>query len=137
MSFQDALAQQPDWVVYWVNWMTLIFGVSFVAFLFSRHTRGAALAVFLAYTAGVLMLFWLYAELGYVRLLGLPHVLFWTPLAIYLIWRLRDRQIPTPLRLLMGVLLATVVISLGFDYTDVARYLLGEREPLVMAAGSQ
>ena len=63
--------------------------------------------------------------LGYGRHLGLGHVLFWTPLAIYL-WKRR------PLWNVSGswsgkwiaVLFVTITVSLIFDYIDVVRYLL-------------
>ena len=32
------------------------------------------------------------------------------------------------------VVLATILISLAFDYTDVLRYLIGERTPLAKPA---
>jgi hypothetical protein len=34
----------------------------------------------------------------------------------------------------MGVVLATITISLAFDVTDVVRYIAGDRTPLAMAA---
>jgi hypothetical protein len=77
---------------------------------------------------------WLYGELGYVRLLGLAHVLFWTPLAIYLYLRLKNPDVVTPFRQVMWFLLLTMLVSLAFDYTDIVRYLLGEREPMAAAS---
>jgi len=36
-------------------------------------------------------------------------------------------------RRIMMVVLATILISLAFDYTDVIRYFLGETAPIVAA----
>jgi integral membrane sensor domain MASE1 len=68
--------------------------------------------------------------MGYVKLLGLPHIFVWTPLAIYFVTLLRRPDVPVWPRRVIVVALGTILISLAFDYTDVARYLLGERTPL-------
>jgi hypothetical protein len=130
MTFEEALAQQPQWVQIWVNLMAAILVGSFITLLFSRATRRDALVILLVNIPTVLLLQWMYAQLGYVRLLGLPHIIFWTPLAVYLVLRLRDPAIVAPFRQVIWLLLAMMLISLTFDYTDVARYLLGERAPL-------
>jgi hypothetical protein len=130
MTFEEALAQQPQWVQIWVNLMAAILVGSFITLLFSRATRRDALVILLVNIPNVLLLQWMYAQLGYVRLLGLPHLIFWTPLAVYLVLRLRDPAIVAPFRQVIWLLLAMMLISLAFDYTDVARYLLGERAPL-------
>jgi len=133
MTFQEALAQQPLWVQIWVNVMTVVLLGAFVTLLFSRQTRRDALVLALGYAANVAAMLWLHSEFGFVRLLGLPHVLFWTPLVIYFLWRLRDRRITAPFRQVIWLLVAVMVVSLGFDYADVARYLLGETAPLASA----
>lgn len=74
---------------------------------------------------------WLYDQVGYVRLLGIVHVVIWTPLAIYLWQRLKNAEIVVPFRQIIWVFLATMVVSLAFDYADVVRYLLGERGSMV------
>jgi hypothetical protein len=130
MTFEEALAQQPQWVQIWVNLMAAILVGSFITLLFSRATRRDGLVILLVDIPNVLLLQWMYAQLGYVRLLGLPHIIFWTPLAVYLVLRLRDPAIVAPFRQVIWLLLAMMLISLTFDYTDVARYLLGERAPL-------
>jgi len=68
--------------------------------------------------------------LGYVRLLGITHIVVWTPFLIYL-WRRREiiKAKPTPARVYFAALFVTNLISLAFDYTDLARYVLGERAP--------
>ena len=61
----------------------------------------------------------------------LPHIVIWTPLAIYLYRRRKHFVNPWPVRWTVTALMATIVVSLGFDYVDILRYLLGERAPLV------
>jgi hypothetical protein len=134
MSFEDAIAQQPQWVQIWVKVMTVVVIGAFLLLLFSKATRRDSLAILIAVVPITLMMQWLYDTLGYTRLLGLPHVIFWTPLAAYLWWRLSDPRIYAPFRQVIWLLLATITVSLAFDYVDVARYLLGERAALVTPA---
>jgi hypothetical protein len=69
---------------------------------------------------------WLFGQVGYVRLLGLPHVLFWTPLAIFLWTRIKRHPQKSVFGIYLRVILATLVISLFIDYTDVVRHLMGD-----------
>ena len=122
---------QPTVVVLWSVWM---FGAVVMAPIVlqlygaKRLDRivvtGAAIAVI------VLMPLW-HAQMGYTRLLGFPHIVIWTPLLIYLYLRRKHFASPWQVRWVIAALLATIVVSLGFDYTDTLRYILGERAPLV------
>ncbi len=131
MSFEDAIATQPVWVQWWVNWMGIVIIASMITLLFSKATRRDSLVIFATSVVVFLAMMWLYQKVGYVRLLGLVHVVVWTPLAIYFWQRLRNSEIVAPFRQVIWVFLATIVISLLFDYADVIRYLLGERESMV------
>jgi hypothetical protein len=129
MTMQEAIAQQPQWVGYWLYW--LVFG-SFVLPIVLLIWRQSRIAGFAGVVAGVAAGFgvsWLFERLGYVKLLGLPHIILWTPLAIYLVMQIRRADMPKWPRWIMMVVLATLVVSLAFDYVDVARYILGERTP--------
>ena len=133
MTFQEAIATQPDWVRYWGQWMGIVIFGSMLTLFVSRVTRidafiiaGVSMATFFAMT-------WLYDQVGYVRLLGLVHVVLWVPLVIYLVRRLRDPAIESPFRQVIWMLVATMCISLACDFADVGRYVLGERESLIPA----
>ncbi|MFY0611450.1 MAG: hypothetical protein JXQ99_07995 [Hyphomicrobiaceae bacterium] len=127
MSFEDAVATQPAWVRYWVAWMGIAIIGTMIALLFSKATRRDS-AVILVTTAVIYFaMMWLYQQIGFVRLLGIVHVVVWTPLAVYLWQRLKNPEIIAPFRHVIIVFLVTIVLSLAFDYVDVARYMLGER----------
>lgn len=134
MSFEDALATQPQWVQWWTTWMGIVILVTMVTLLFSRTTwRDAALVL----ATTVVMFFamqWLYDKLGLVRLLGVVHVVIWTPLLIYFWYRLKNPEIGVPFRQVIWIFMATVFVSLLFDYADVVRYLLGERGSMIPGA---
>jgi hypothetical protein len=105
-----------------------------IALLIWRQSRIAAVATIVTSAAGAFGVQWLYSHLGYVKLLGLPHIVLWTPLAYYLFVQVRRGDMPPWPRRIMMVVLATIMISLAFDYADIVRYALGERTPLAKPA---
>jgi hypothetical protein len=125
MTMQDALAQQPTWVQVWATWLIVGGFIAPLGLLFWRQTRLAGIAALVAGIAAAIGTQMLFDRLGYVKLLGLGHIVVWTPLLIYLIYLLRQ-DLPTFARWLIYVTAATILISLAFDYTDVLRYLLGD-----------
>ena len=135
MTMQEAIDLQPLWVRLWLNWM--LFGAFALplALLIWRQSRIAGIATLISDVAAGFGTGWLYSQMGYVKLLGLPHILFWTPVAIYLFLQLRRADLPKWPRWIMTVVLATIVVSLAFDYTDALRYVLGERTPTFKPAG--
>jgi len=131
MSFEEASTLLPVWVQYWINFIVAVPIVSVVVFLFSKATRFDALVTFLLTALAFGSTVLLYSQFGMVRLLGLGHIIFWTPLAIYLLKRLRTNPPPRFFAAVMVILLATLVAALVFDYYDVLRWLLGERASIV------
>ncbi len=134
MTLEQAIALQPQWVGYWLYWLT--FGGFFLplTLLIWKQTRLAAVLAVAAVVAGAIGVSWLYNQMGYVKLLGLPHIIFWTPLAVYFYKLIRREDLPLWPRRILIVVLATILISLVFDYTDVLRYFAGERTPLASPA---
>ena len=131
MPFEQAAALLPTWVQYWINFIVLVPVLSIIALLFHKETRKSALIIFLLIGAGMMTVLFLYMQLGMVRLLGLGHVIFWTPAAIYLWRQLQNTPPPSPYRQIMWILMLTIVAALVFDYADVVRWLLGERASVV------
>ncbi len=76
----------------------------------------------------------LYQQIGYVKLLGLAHIIAWTPLAVHLWFKMRAPDVTKAPRLIMGVVFTIILVSLAFDYVDAIRYLAGDRTPLAVAA---
>ena len=129
MNFFDAVAQQPQWVRIWLDW--LVFGLLVLPFalFFWPQSRKSAMAILLSHIPTVIAVAWLFGRLGYVKFLGFPHILFWTPVAVYLVSQLRRGKLPPWPRRITIVILATFIGTLAFDYTDSVRYVLGERTP--------
>lgn len=130
MTFAEAMALQPQWVQIWLNVLLLGAFILPLSFLIWRQSRVAGIVTLMASVLAAVSITWMYGQLGYVKLLGLPHIVLWTPLAIYLWRQIRRADMPAWPRRLMSVSLAIIVISLMFDYVDVARWVLGEREPV-------
>lgn len=131
MTFADAIAGQGPVLRLWVLWLTIIMLAAPVVLLLFRGTRRDGVVGLAAAFAVMISMQWLYTQVGFVRLLGLPHVLIWTPLAIYLLVRLRTGRMPAPARAVTWVFLLSILVSLAFDYVDVIRWLLGERGALL------
>lgn len=112
----------PLWLQVWIAWMGL---VNFGAIVFLRRVQARwALA---AFASAALFMEVLFRVNGFNRLLGLAHVVFWTPLVVYLL-RERPRLEPgSAFTRWVTILLATNALSLVVDYCDVVRYLMGDR----------
>lgn len=129
MTFQDAVANQPAWVQMWLN--VLLFGAFIlpVSLFIWRQTRLTALITLVASGLAAASIIWMYGQLGYVRLLGLPHIVLWTPLVIYLLAQSRRAEIPNAPKWIIRTIGAVITVSLAFDYIDVARYFMGNTTP--------
>lgn len=135
MTLEEAMADQAAWLNIWLP--ILMFG-SFALPILLLIWKPSRIAGIVAIMAGLLSFFaisWMYEKLGFVKLLGLPHVLFYTPVVIYFATRLRSGLLPKYAAWIMSASLVIILISLAFDYTDVARYFLGERTPTAVPAG--
>ena len=131
MTIEEAIATQPQWIQWWVSWMGIAMLGTMLVLVFSRATRIDALVILVTSIAAYFVMTWLYGQVGYVRLLGIVHIVIWTPLAFYFWRRLKAPEIQTPFRQAIWVFLGTITISLLFDYADVVRFLLGERGSMI------
>ena len=116
------ILRQPMGVVAWITWLGLVnaLGLAFLSEVEARWTLAA-------FVGSLLFMSVLYELSGYSRLLGLAHIVFWTPLLIYLYRRLAKLVGPRLFEGWMRLLLATIGLSLVIDYVDVLRYLMGDR----------
>lgn len=76
---------------------------------------------------GIGGMIFIHMRLGFVRLLGIGHLL-WVPMLPWFAFNLPDRA-DTWLYFWVLVLMVTNCISLIIDSMDVARWLRGERQP--------
>lgn len=123
-NFSADLVAGPLWVSLWVGFMGLVLLLA-MPFAFKRaEARWTIVAMMCVFP----FMMWLYCRFGYQRILGLPHVLFWTPLVIYIWSRRRTWQVKETLAgKWVFLAFGTMCTSLVIDYVDVARYFMGHR----------
>lgn len=116
------ILREPWWLLTWIIWLGFVntLSLAFLSEVEARWTLAAFVGSFLFMSV-------LYEINGYNRLLGLAHVVFWTPLVIYLYRRLTNLVGPRLFERWIRLLLATIGLSLVIDYVDVLRYLMGDR----------
>ena len=71
-----------------------------------------------------------FALTGTVHLLGITHLILWTPLLVYLVkneMRTDGFRATTPYGVWVLLLVATIVTSLVFDVRDVTLVALGQK----------
>jgi hypothetical protein len=130
MTLEQAIASQPAWLSIWLNIMMLGAFVAPLVLLVWRESRIIGVLAIAAGVVSAIGVSTLYDLSGYTKLLGLPHIFLYTPLA-YIIWRkINGGDMRIWPKRIAWVVLITVLISLAFDYNDVLRYLLGNRAAL-------
>lgn len=121
-GFMTAVLAQPAWVAVWIGWMAAV-NFSSVFFLGYRPAR-IVLVAFLISASLIMLLFHIN---GYNRLLGLGHIVTWTPLLFYLSRHRGDMGLQSPYTAWLLAVFVTDFVSLIIDYADVIRYLLAEQ----------
>lgn len=130
-TLSDAIALQPSWLLVWIG-ILVTTNLAAVLFIFGRKDgewlfRPEALAILAAFFAAGSLMEYMYGELGYVRLLGLAHLVFWIPAYAWIY--LKRRQLHPPSESLFGKYLMVYLvingISLVIDTVDVVRHFIG------------
>lgn len=133
-TLNEAIATEPMWLQAWVLVMVLTHFLA-VGFVAGRENdrwvvRYEALAILASFLLASVLMTWIYSQAGYVRLLGLAHLVFWTPAWIWVAIRLRTRGLSTLFGKYLAFYLVIAGLSLVIDAVDVVRYLLGDGELL-------
>jgi hypothetical protein len=109
----------------WVGLLILLNGIVPLAFLETLEAR----VVLLAFMVGAMLQMALFGARGFVRLLGMGHLVVWLPMLLWLWGRLGEAGGEGLFeRWLLAVILADG-LSLLIDAVDVVRYALGDRTP--------
>ena len=130
MTFQEAIALQPAWIGMWLRVLLLCAFILPISLVIWKKTRIAGVITPLASFGSAFVTGQLYNSVGYVKLLGLPHIVFWTPLVIYLIMLWRNDEVTKIPRIILSAVIGAILVSLAFDYFDLLRYIIGDRTPL-------
>ena len=111
----------------WVAWIMLLMMVNMVIPLFYLGTLEGRV-VLGAFVFGALFQIAIFSAKGYVRLLGIGHIV-WVPMAVWLWTRLEVAPASSVFRYWLLATIVLVSLSLLVDTVDVIRYLRGERDP--------
>ena len=128
-TFAQAISLQPQWVQIWVM-ILMATNLSAVIFLFKKHAgklslRKEAILILASFIVAAIMINIMFNQIGYSRLLGLPHLIFWTPVYVWLLVRYKNIRKAAPLFSYYLIIYFIInAISLAFDANDVVRYFL-------------
>ena len=112
----------------WLAWIALLILVNGVMpLVFVGSTEGRVVLVSFGLAALIQMA--IFARAGFVRLLGLGHLVVWVPLLVWLWPRVQLAGDGSLFGRWLTAVLVVDLISLLIDAVDVVRYALGDREP--------
>lgn len=124
-QFMADMNEASSWVSLWVYFMGALFLLS-IPFAFTRvEARWIAFSTLIA---GPVLLFGLYSQFGYQRILGLAHIIGWAP-AVWAVMRRKNqwRVGETLGGKYIALMMLVMFTSLAIDSVDVVRYAMGER----------
>lgn len=133
-TLNDAIATEPLWLQAWVMGL-VVANLAALLFVVGRRegrwfARPEPIAIVASFIAAALFMGWLYEQVGYVRLLGLAHLLCWGPVWVWILSRRRAIGTRTHFGKYVHVYLVIAGASLLIDGIDVLRYLVGDGELL-------
>lgn len=133
-SLMEAMATEPLWLQAWVG---VLMAVNLAALLFvARREAGGwkvrwePVAILVSFFGAAFAMNALYAAVGYVRLLGLAHLVFWGPVWGWILWHRSQYSTRNAFGIYLHVYLVIAGISLVIDALDVVRYVVGDGELL-------
>ncbi len=115
---QAYISASPQWVQYWILFMTVVLVPSFIIGLFKREARWVAVAVL--YSSAVTP--WLIAVAGPSKVWGLTHLAFWPIALAVIIPKLVREPIQGWYNRYLALVAGTMMVSLVFDAWDVYRF---------------
>jgi hypothetical protein len=133
-TLNDAIASEPVWLQAWVL-VLVVANLAALLFVIGRKegrwlVRPEPIAIVVSFVAAAMFMGWLYAQVGYVRLLGLAHLVCWGPVWVWILSRRRSIGTDTLFGKYVHFYLVIAGTSLLIDGIDVVRHLLGDGELL-------
>ncbi len=131
-TLNEAMAAGPAWLRAWILVLVV---TNLVALLFVVGRRDGAfrvrvepIAILVSFFAAGMFMTWIYGQGGYVRLLGLAHLVFWGPVWVWVLSRRKVIGTADFFGKYVHLYLGVAGVSLVIDVIDVIRYLLGDGE---------
>ena len=129
------MATQPGWLLAYLMVLTAA-NLGTVLFIAKNTPQGwrpryEAIAIVVAFLLAGEFMEYLYQQYGYVRLLGLAHIVCWTPVYAWIFTHRNDYEATPYFSKFVLFYLVMAGISLTIDVIDVARYMLGETGSMI------
>ncbi len=131
-TLNDAMAAGPAWLQAWILVLVV---TNLVALLFVVGRRDGAfrvrvepIAILVSFFAAGMFMTWIFGQVGYVRLLGVAHLVFWGPVWVWVLSRRRAIGTADVFGKYVHLYLGVAGVSLVIDVIDVIRYALGDGE---------
>ena len=133
-TLTEAIATEPGWLRAWVM-LLVVSNLAGLLFIVGRGegrwlVRPEPIAIVASFVAAGVFMGWMYEQVGYVRLLGLAHLLCWGPAYAWVLMRRRAIGTASLFGKYVTLYLVIAGISLAIDAVDVVRYLAGDGELL-------
>ena len=131
-TLNAAMATEPAWLQAWIM-LLVVSNLAALVFVARRDADGwgvriEPIAIVLSFFAAGAAMGWLYDQVGYVRLLGLAHLVFWGPVWGWVLSKRRAIGTQSLYGKYIHLYLVVAGLSLVIDALDVVRYLLGDGE---------
>lgn len=107
-------------------WCVWLVGVNAVCLLFITHIEAQVVLAVTGVAVAIQTL--IYQRIGFTRILGAVHIL-WVPMFLWMATRIETITSDPGLTNWLILLLATNLVSMVVDTTDVVRFIRGERAP--------
>jgi len=129
------MATQPSWLIAYL-YVLVAANLGAIFFIAKKTENGwrpryEAIAIVVAFLLAGQFMEYLFRQLGYVRLLGLAHIVFWGPVYAWIVTHRKDYLASPYFAKFIIFYLVMSGISLTIDVIDVVRYLLGETGSMI------
>jgi uncharacterized membrane protein len=127
-TLASAIMAQPLWLQAWV-FLLMVANLGAIFFILERKNQRTRIRpeplaiVFSMMVAGIFME-WLYVRYGYVRLLGLAHLVAWTPVYVWILLNREKFKRETLYGKYIHFYLLVAGISLVLDSIDIFKYII-------------
>jgi hypothetical protein len=124
LDIWQSYRRMPLWVQLWVA--LILVPVNTAALAYWGAPMGAWVAIMAVGAMllnGIIML----VERGFSKMMALPHVVIWTPLAVLIAWLLTLGGLEPGYARYLVILLVVDLFSLTLDYADTVKWLRGDR----------
>ena len=134
-SLTDAMSLEPVWIRAWLGALVSVH-LAALCFVLRREAgswrlRAEPLAILASFFAAALLMDAIYTRVGYTRVLGVAHIVFWSPAYVWVLRRRRGIGKSSLFGKYVRVYLLVAGASLAIDAVDLVRYFTGDSQSIL------